>query len=101
MNQSKIENGQPEQKPNSEQTADSQLVIGRNLHKGMTVYDKKGKEWVVLSCDNLHNVHLIKKGKGLLINLNGKDIECGGSDLCCYVENCNEFINNPSMYYCR
>ena len=107
MHQSKIEERLPEPQLNNEIKADvtsvrpsiaKPHVSGSNLSKGMVVFDEEGKEWTVLSCDDLHNVHLIKEGDGLLINVNGKDIECGGSDLCCLVENCNEFIEHRPTY---
>lgn len=75
------------------------LVSGSNLFKGMNLLDNKNKKWNVINCEDLHNVHLIKEGEGLLINVDGKDIECGGSDLCCFVENCTEFLENRPLYY--
>ena len=76
-------------------------VSGSNLYNGMTLLDEERKIWTVISCEDLHNVHLIKEGYGLIINVNGKDIECGGSDLCCFLETCNEFIDYRPLYYCH
>lgn len=63
-----------------------QKVTRHNIFKGMRITDKDGKKGTVLDCSDLHNVHVILDGKGLIIK--DKEIDCGGSGLYCFVEHC-------------
>jgi hypothetical protein len=44
----------------------------------------------IYKADDLHNVEVVFDGTGILIEMNGEEIECGGSGLYCLVSDCDE-----------
>ena len=66
-----------------------ELVTGFNVKKGMRILDE-GKLGTVISCEDLHNVHVILDGEGLGVKIDGEEVECGGSALYCMASGCEE-----------
>jgi hypothetical protein len=66
-------------------------VEAEDLSEGLLVVDKQGNKGIVRDCKDLHNVHITYEGEGMIINCNGKEIECGGSSFNCFIESCDEY----------
>jgi hypothetical protein len=82
------------------ETKDVITVKKNDLIEGLRIIDDNGKKGIVLDCSDLHNVHIILDGTGLLIkNKEEKEIECGGSGLYCFDE-CKEntTISDPIYF---
>jgi len=66
-------------------------VTSKNIKEGLQILDEEGREGIVIDYEDLHNVHVIYQGEGLLIEIQMKMVDCGGSELMCMDENCEEF----------
>jgi hypothetical protein len=76
------------------------IVTCNNIFKDMKIQDKDGKTGVVRNCEDLHNVHITFDGKGLLVEIDNITVECGGSGLYCFVDNCKDNSENiDPLYY--
>lgn len=63
-------------------------ITKENVCVGLSVIDDEGNIGKIIECDDLHNVYVIFEGTSSIVNIDGVDIECGGSALICLVEAC-------------
>jgi hypothetical protein len=61
-----------------------------NISSGLKVVDSEGNIGKVISCEDLHNCHVLFDGTGVKVKVHGKSIECGGSSLYCFHSGCEE-----------
>ncbi len=61
-----------------------------NITQGMTIYDSDGKKGIVRDCKDLHNIHVTFEGTGIIVDVDGKPTDCGGSGLYCLIDGCDE-----------
>lgn len=76
-------------------------IEAEDLVDGLLVIDNEGNKGVIRDCSDLHNVHVIFEGDGMLIDIDGEEIECGGSSLYCFIEGCEEFSPNVDPLFFR
>lgn len=67
-----------------------------DVQEGMIVYDSEGKKGKVHDCKDLHNVHVVFEGEGIVVSWYGEPIECGGSGLYCLVKSCEFYHEKTS-----
>jgi hypothetical protein len=75
------------------------VLTAENITSGMTVYDSDGNKGIVRDCKDLHNVHVTFDGTGITIDWYETPIECSGSGLYCFIENCDDNSEKSDILY--
>lgn len=70
-----------------------------DIKNDMRVYDSDGTACTVRKCMDPHNVLVTYDGDGMLIEIDDKSIECGGSAMICMADGCDLkeelYVKNP------